>query len=222
MPYRRRTFSRRRRGRGRTAWYNRKYSTMQLARKAWRGVKIIRGLVNSERMYLDTPIFSNSLKAFVRPLNQLAVGDVSGTRTGNSILMRSLYLRGFIQVNPSVSVNTRISLALVWDTQQIADTNPTVTTIFTSDDPEGQINTAAVGYNAGRFKIIMRKTYNLIPGQRPTINIDKYLKLYKHAKFNGSAATDIQKNGLYLVMLSSEIANYPTVSIQSRLGYHDN
>lgn len=50
MAYRRRargrTF-RRRRGRS-SPWYARKYNAMQLASAAWRGVRYIKGLVNSE------------------------------------------------------------------------------------------------------------------------------------------------------------------------------
>lgn len=219
MPYRRRTSIRRRRRR--TPWYNRKYSTMQLAKKAWRGVKMIRGLVNSERMYQDTFVGLGQ-KSKITLLNGLAVGDNNNNRTGNSVLMRSLYLRGFIQIHPSVTVNSRVCVMLVWDTQQIADTTPAITDILTNDNPEAVLNTAMIGYTAGRFKILMRKNYNLIPGQRPTINIDKYFKLYKHAKYNGTAATDIQKNGLYCVVLSSEVTNFPTCNVNARLGYHDN
>lgn len=220
MPYRRRARTYRRR-RGRTPWYNRKYSTMQLARKAWSATKYLKGLVNSERMYLSQTI-NLAAKSNIFQLNALPVGDVSGTRTGNSILMRSLYLRGFIQINPAVTVNTRIGMVLLWDTQQVSDTIPAITDIFDNNDPEATLRTSANGYSAGRFKIISRKTFNLIPGQHPTHNIDKYRKLYKHAKFNGSNSSDIQKNGLYLVILTSEVANFPTVNITSKLGYHDN
>ena len=46
--FRNRRFNRRRR---RTPWYNRKYSTAQIARAAWRSAKYIRGLVNSEMFH---------------------------------------------------------------------------------------------------------------------------------------------------------------------------
>lgn len=127
-----------------------------------------------------------------------------------------------MQINPSVTVNTRILIILVKDLQQIADTTPSVTDIFTSNDPEAIIRTGQTTNTAGRFKILYRKEFNLVPGQRPTINFEKYWKLYDHVKYNGTGVLDVHKNGYYLVFLTSEVANFPTISINSRVGYYDN
>lgn len=212
----------RKRARKSTPWYKRKYSTLQLAKKAWTATKYLKGLVNSERMYVDNSLNFFSAKTNVVSCQQLVIGDLSGQRTGNSVLARSLYIRGYININPAVTLSTRVSVVLVQDKQQVSDTYPTVTDVFTSTDPEAQIKVGASNNVGGRFKILWRKNYTLIPGQYPTINIDKYFKLYSHIKYNGAAASDLQKNGYYLMVLTSESTNFVTMSGNARLGYHDN
>lgn len=206
------------------AWYNRKYTPSEVAYRAYRGVMQLRGLVNSERHYRDVTSALGLFKSNINAVSQMAQGDGVNDRNGNSILVRSLYLRGFMQINPAVTLNTRVSIALVQDTQQISDTTPAVLDIFNSTDPEAMLNTSNTNFTAGRFKILWRKNFNLTPASasRPTIFLDKYFKLYSHVKFNGTGVNDIQKNGYYIVMLTSETANFPTISITSRLGYHDN
>ena len=220
----RKGFSNVRRRRKATAWYNRKYSTMQLAKKAWQATKYLKGLVNSEKFNIDRTLTLGSTQSDIYGLVRIAQGDGESDRTGNSVLVRSIYLRGYMQVNSAVTGNTRVSLVLVQDLQQIADTNPAVLDIFNGITPESMINRSNTNNTVGRFKIIWRKNYNLTPstGSTPSINIDKYFKVYSHVKFNGTANTDIQKNGYYLVILTSEATNYPTVSITSRVCYHDN
>ena len=219
MPYRRRAPVRRRRRT--TPWYSKKYSAMQMAAKALRATRYIKGLVNSERMYYDRAITLGSIKSQNYTLTNLSQGDQVGQRTGNSILLRSIYFRGYIQINPSVTLNTRISIALVKDTMQVADTTPEVTDIFTSNEPEGQLRVGQTNNMAGRFKILWRKNYNL-HADVPTITLDKFWKVYDHVRFNGPNAQDIQRNGYYVCILSSESTNFPTVVINSRIGYHDN
>jgi len=205
-------------------WYNRSYTPGDLAFRAFKGVMALRGLVNSERHYKDSGPSLGLAKSRITPLHSIAQGDATSDRNGNSILVRSLYMRGFLQVNPAVALNTRVSLALVQDTQQIGDTTPAISDIFNSDDPEAMLNTSNTNYTAGRFKIIWRKNFNLtnVSASRPTIQLEKYFKLYSHIKYNGPTATDIQKNGYYLVMLTSETTNFPIISFTTRLGYHDN
>lgn len=225
MVYSRRTSRRRGTSRRRqTSWYNKKYSTLQLAQKAWSATKYLKGLVNSEKFNADRSFTLGAVQSDIYGLVRIAQGDGESERTGNSILCRSIYLRGFMQVNSAVSGNTRVCLCLVQDTQQIADTNPTVLDIFNSLNPEAMINRSNTNNTAGRFKIIWRKNYNLTPatGSTPSINIDKYFKVYSHVKYNGSGSQDLQKNGYYLVMLTSEATNFPTISLTSRVNYHDN
>lgn len=217
-------FSRRRitrRTRRKTAWYNRKYSTAQIARAAWRSAKYIRGLVNSEMFHKSNQFSLGSNQSKIFHLNGISQGDGVDYRTGNSILVKNFVANGYMYINASQTTNTRIMIALVQDKQQVSDTTPTITDIFTSDsDP----STLLAVNTAGRFKILFRRQFTL--DSNAAGNNAKQLKIFKrlnfHTRYNGTSDTDIQKNGLYLVMITSESTLYPSIVLNGRLSYHDN
>lgn len=212
--YRKKTYAKK-------AWYNKKYSAKDIALKALKNTRYLKGLVNSEMNHVDSTITLGAAQSNTTHITAIAQGDTAATRTGNSILLRNIYLRGIAEINAAVTATTRITFALVKDKQQHSDTSPTVADVFTSNtNPESMLNLN----NVGRFKVIWRKTINLsiVAGGRNCIEINKYWKLYDHVRYNGTATTDIQKNGYYLMILTSEPANYPIVSLTSRVGYHDN
>jgi len=210
----------RRRRTRKPSWYNKKYSTLQLAKKSWTAVKYLKGLVNSERMYSDTQHTSTAQSAIFRLVN-LSQGDNSSARTGNSILLRSIYMRGHIQINSSVPVATRCTLAIVRDMQQVSDTTPLNSEIFEDyTDPESMLSRTS----AGRFKLVMRKSFVLTPvsGGKPVRPIKEFLSMREHLRWNGSNTADVQKGHYYLCLLTSEATNFPTLDVMSRVSYHDN
>lgn len=221
MPYRRR-YTRRisRRRRTRTPWYNRRYTALQVAKSALRATKYIRGLVNSEMFHLDQQLMLGNNKSYVHFIPSLAQGDTMTGRTGNSILAKSLAMNGYMIINPSVSSNTRVSLILFTDKQQVADSSVAITTLLASNEPHSLLNTETLG----RFNIIWRKDYVLQPASsgKDTFNIKRFTPLNFHIRYNGTGSADIQKNGLYLAMVTSESTNFPSIEINTRLNYHDN
>ena len=215
---RRRRFSRRRR---QVAWYNRKYSTAEIARAAWRSAKYIRGLVNSEMFHSDQGCALGNNQNNIFHLTSLAQADTVSGRTGNSVLLKSLVANGYMYVNSSQTTNTRCMIALVLDKQQVSDTNPAITDIFESaTDPSTLLKTG----NLGRFKILMRKQYTLDSNSSgsPAKQVKIYKPLNFHVRYNGTGASDIQKNGVYLVYITSESSLYPTIHLNTRISYHDN
>lgn len=218
MKYRRRNFRRRKQ-----PWYKRRYNAYQLAIKAWKGLRYVKGLVNSEMFHKDTVFSPGStipVNGVINHLTGLTQGDTDSGRTGNSILLRSLAYRYKLEINPSVTANTSICVILFWDKQQQGDTNPVPGDLLSTLTPEALINLS----EAGRFKIISRKNYILTPssGGRPSVEVKGYHKLYKHIRYNGTSSSDIQKNGLYMLLIHSENTNLPTIGGTVRIGYHDN
>lgn len=214
---RKRTYRKRR-----TPWYRKKYSAAQLAIKAVRGVRYLKGLVNSEMLHKDTTYSTSSISGAgsVVHLTNIAQGDDYNGRTGNSILLRSLSYRYKLEINSSVTSNTTITCLIFQDTQQVADSTPSVTDVLAAATTHSLLSLSS----PGRFKIISRKSYTLTPasGGRPALEYKGFHKLYSHVKYNAGASTDVQKNGLYVLFISSEATNYPTVSGTFRIGYHDN
>lgn len=220
MAYRRRargrTF-RRRRGRS-SPWYSRKYNAMQLASAAWRGVRYIKGLVNSE-------MFTATYSANINPtnsgtmlsLNQLATGDGNGARTGNSVFMRRINAH-FTVVNNVTAGQVFHRWILFIDNQQIGDTAPTATDILESADVRSSLNSTT----AGRFKILKNWEFCTSQIKGDTRVIKFFRDIRHHVRFNGTASTDIQKGGIYLLFMSNQSTNTPSVSYNIKTSYHDN
>lgn len=206
------------------SWYNKKYtfsaSPMQVAQSALRATRYLKGLVNSEMYHVDTSLNLGSAQSKIFSLCDIAQNDTDSGRTGNSILLRSIYIRGLIEINPAVTANSRVLICVVQDTQQVGDSTPVILDVFKTNSPESML----AMNSAGRFKVLYRKTYVLSPssGGRNAVEFNKYFSMRQHVRYNGPANTDIQKNGYYLLVLTSEVTNFPTVSLTSRIGYHDN
>jgi len=157
---------------------------------------------------------------FITSLNAIGQDDTSSGRTGNSILVRNIAMRFKLEINTAVTLDSQVMLMLIQDTQQVSDTNPTISDVLTTVTPESFLNLN----NAGRFRVVWRKTYTLsvAGGGRPAVEVVKYFKVYDHIRYNGNGVNDIQKNGYYLIAVSSENTNYPTIVGSTRVGYHDN
>jgi len=202
-------------------WYQKRYNAMELAQKALSGVKYIRGLVNSEMLHKRTD-FSTTVSGSGSVNSLVAIGqdDTISGRTGNSILVRNLSYRCKLEINAAVTSNTTFTMMIIQDSQQVGDNAPAVTDILVTANTYSLLNDS----QSGRFQILSRKNITLTPasGGRPAVEWKGYHKLYTHIRYNGTTSTDIQKNGIYLLILSSEGTNYPTFSGSFKLGYHDN
>lgn len=196
-------------------------STNYLANKAFEGVKFLKGIINSELHKRDTVIGNFNIPNSTQPiqlLNGLTQGDGANQRTGNSLLMKHISIRGYVNFDTLGAVaSTIVKYWVVCDTQQIGDTNPTFADIFSNNDVLSLLNTNTVG----RFKIL--KTGTLIRTAdvaQKQVNID--IPMSMHTRYNGTASTDIQRNGIYLCWTSNQSTNLPTASYLTRISYYDN
>lgn len=214
--YRRRTYRRRR-----TAWYNKKYSVAQLASKAMKGVRYLSGLVNSEKFKHDqitAGSFNNN--GNVIHLTNIGQGDDDGQRTGNSIFVRGVSIRGTLSKNSS-STDSRVRLMLVIDKQQVGDTNPAVSDILDSTGTSLSVYSFLNDTTVGRFTILKSRMYALTE-DTPTINVNWHFNLRHHVRYNGPLASDVQRGGIYLVGISNEATNAVSFARAIRVSYHDN
>lgn len=187
-------------------------------------VKDIQSMVNAEKQKVDVSVSTSTISSTpaVTHLTAIATGDAEGSRTANSILLKYLYINGTIQIHTSANFS-RVRCVVVRDKQQVGDTAPVYTDVFETA-PSGSGTQAFLNKNTvGRFDIIYDRTYAL-DAQRPQAIVSKMIPLKSHARYNGSASTDIQKGGIYIMLVSDVTAggNVPTVYLQARLAYYDN
>lgn len=223
MPYKRfRRFRKRNVARkGKQAWYNRKYSAMDASKYALSQIWRLKGLVNSEMYKLDGSIGPSNIttSGSVTHLTPVAQGDGVGARTGNSIFVRSWNLKSLLSRTTAGDAAQYVRISVVMDTQQIGDTAPAYTDIYSASTPYSHLNPATVG----RFKVLWSRCYNLDVGAVLSKSVMINLPMRHHVRYNGSASTDQQKGALYLCYVSTQgTSDYPVITGEARLSYHDN
>lgn len=191
---------------------------MATATAAYYGVKKLQGLVNSE-MFHNQGTGSTTIPntGIITLLNGMAQNDTSSGRTGNSILMRNVMFRAIFTQN-ATAVATQLRAMIILDTQQVSDNSPVLSDILESINVVSPLSTAS----AGRFKVMKSWIFTLDDTKSQTKVIDYYKQFRFHTRYNGTSGTDIQKNGLYLVLLSDQSINVPTINYTWKVGYHDN
>lgn len=217
--YRKRNFRRRRAA---VPWYKRKYNAMQLAAKAAKGVWYLKGLVNSEKFKHD--ISTSGVVADSGGLSGLvsiSQGDGDGQRTGNSIFVRNISIKGSVDYNPASATIQKVRVMLIIDKQQVGDSPPSPSDVLDTtasvNAPFSMLNDQTVG----RFTVLKSRMY-MLSSERPSVPINWNLNMRHHVRYNGSASSDIQKGGIYLLYISNVSATYPTFYRFVRVSYHDN
>lgn len=196
-----------------------KYSNWEVLSKA---IKDIYGLVNSEMYKLDTveagTIITSNPVTYVTHLSAVAQGDGDSARTGNSIFARSLNIRGQAIFSAAGTDPQFMRVMVVLDQQQIADSPSTLGVVLENNGYNSHLNKASVG----RFKVLYNKVIELDSVKNKSVPIDINIAMRHHIRYNGTASTDIQKGGLYIMAMSSEAVNGPKLVFDARLSYHDN
>jgi len=193
--------------------------------------RIVRNLA-PEQKYVDVDISSTDISTSGRivHLTGVAQGDTQSTRTGNSINVTSVTLRGKIVTPSSATPNTDPTFrwAIVVDREQVADTSPSAGAIFAGPNPITGLPNLD---NLERFRILFLS--GPISGRRlgvdssdlspPTISAYMQWQWTGNLKvaYNGTASTDIEKNGIYFVFLSDDSSDTIDVVGFSRIAYTD-
>lgn len=218
--YRRKRAMRPRRGRG---GYRNYKNALALATTAWKGVQYLKGLVNSELFKVDVALPSQafSTTGAVTHLTAIGQGDTDATRTGNSILLKSVELRMLVQrVAANVVLGNLCTCMLVQDNQQIGDTAPAISDVLEGAGGLAFLNNLTVG----RFTILRRWDFCLdtVGDNARVIRFRKYWPQGHHVRYNGIASTDQQKGAIYFMCMGDQAANVPLGDGSVRLSYHDN
>nr|UOF78571.1 capsid protein [Cressdnaviricota sp.] len=190
------------------------------ALKAWNLAKMLKGLINTESKYGDSGIqtLTPTNAGGVSYLSGLAQGLTNITRVGNSILAKSILLNIQCVINASAT-NTVVRLVLFVDHDNQGAT-PAVTDLIQSADARAFINRV----NGKRFSVLKDWQYVLNTSTGAQQNDKVFLRLAHHIKYSGTdAAIGSQLQGaMFLMVISDQATNTPTVIYNSRLRYIDN
>lgn len=184
-------------------------------------LKGLYGVVNSEMKYVDSSQTGVSISntGGLYSLSVMAQGDTQETRQGQKILAKDLLLRGSLQVNASAT-STRVRMIIGVD-KMGNGAYPTTTDILDSASVYAPLD---IDDSQGRFVILYDRLYNLETDGKDSVAFKIYKKLDFHIAFKGTTATeaDIGKNYIWILFLTDEAVNTPTVSYIARMKYYDN
>lgn len=198
------------------------------SRTIQRLVKLTRGIA-PERKFFDTSIAFINIVDTVGAIQNIVLipqGDGVSDRTGNKIRVKSVYVQVRVSTQ-SVSglAEAFLRFALVQDTQQVADSTPTVSQIVNSTaTPQ---NTLLSIPNQGRFRIL--KMFPLLDltmvasanATQSAVQAYRRFGMDIPITYNGAAGSDIQKNGLYLIAWTTEPTDVVDADGITRVTYVD-
>ncbi len=153
----------------------------------------------------------------------IAEGTLQSERIGKQIVVKSFHLKATLASDPAGRVHTCCRIAVVQDKQQIANTISTAGQVWESGtDPQ----TFREKDHMGRFKIWWVRSFLLSNGgdmpQNAKVNINVNFPRGLKVRYTGSAATQIAKNGLYLMFISNADGGQPSqLGGHARLKYYD-
>ncbi len=185
-----------------------------------RDINTLRRFINTEFHYIDT---TASTTATTTPtlvlLNGSVLGDTTTTRTGQSIKMDRSDFRFQLSVNATSIINF-VRIIVVVDKQTNA-------TAMTAADLLVTSNTVSP-YTFGsqqRFIPLFDETFALSTYGPGAITKCIGLSTNQHVTYNtvnGGTVADIVTNSVYLIFLSDQGANAPSILYYNRLWFVDN
>lgn len=190
-------------------------------RKANEALQVARAtnkLLNVEYKNHDVNISTPpSSGGYVSSLCNVPQGDGGEARDGRSVKCTSIQLRAGYALNGAASA-TSVRTILVVDMQN-QGTDPNVTDILDTASTVSNLNIASF---PGRFKVIYDRTSTISVTGAQRTEFKHYKKLNFHLKFEGAAGSTVTKNPLYLLLISNEATNTPSVNVHTRLRFLDN
>lgn len=189
------------------------------AAKAAHDIYTIKGMINVEkhRHVITASGTTVNTSGGITSLVGIAQGDDQADRTGNSILVKGIALKMAVRIHASATASI-VRIIFFIDTQQEEDTSPTVTDVINTANPLAPLSRARIG----RFKILKNYILNLSAQKTPQVVINKYIKMHHHVRYNSSTSSDIQKGGIYMLIISNEATNTPQYDKQTILQFYDN
>ena len=190
------------------------------ALKAYKLARAVASVINVEHKHVDYTANDVGLgtTGTVLTLTQIAQGDGISNRSGNSVKLTGLNMQFSLQKDPNIT-DDFVRVMLLEDTQQQADTAITANDVLGA----GFNHTSLLNLNTlGRFKVRWNKVFNLNDATRKSMMVKKYFKLNHHVRFNGSATSDIQRGGLYILYFDASASPTSTITYSVRVSFVDN
>jgi len=196
----RKTFRGRRRGR-RTAY--------AVAKRALRAVRSVRPEL--QYLYTNEGDVTPGTSGLLYHTTALAQGSGDSERKAAMVMAKSLQLNLAMIKNSSATTDF-VRVVIFMDKQQIADT--------TTQGPSFTYLSPITPTDKMRFRILYDRMFSLSDS-----TVSRHIRIIKRinafVRYNGTASTDIQKNGVYVRIVGKDNTNKAECTLNWRLTYTD-
>lgn len=183
-----------------------------------REVNFIKGIVNAERHFTDVDAgASPDTGGTVILISPIGNGTDNNQRIGLSVLGNYLRIEGSWKLNPEGTNPTVMRTIIFCDTSNQGVT-PDPSDLLEIVDVNGPKNVI----NQKRFSVLRDIKVGLSPNGNEVVNKKIYIKTRWHVKFSGDLSTDTKENNIYILHISDQTTNLPTVSMYTRFAFYDN
>lgn len=200
-----------------------KGSALKLARTALKRVKRVEKKVAGAELKFTNSGFVTQVVDNVGHVHRLSLitqGVGQAQRIGQKVTIKSIEFWGSASIGLAPSGFTTLRIMLIQDKRQVADGIPAPGTIFQDLSPFSPLD-MVTGLN--RFRVFYNRFIylNVIDKTSTTFRLFKRINI--PMLFNGVSSADVEKNGLFMVMISDEpvVANRPTFNYYYRSRYYD-
>lgn len=191
----------------------RRYSnTRVLAKKALRIAKKAYKLPELKYNALNLSPGSISGTGSITALDTVTQGQTNNTRIGDQLMATSVKYRASLKLNASAT-DTLVRMMIV---RWVSEAPSVVTDVLETPT----VNSFKSENNRFSSQVLLDRVYRLSTAEKPEIFIRGSVKLGKMINYDGGAATS-NRNGVYVIFVSDEAVNTPTIAFSSRLYFRD-
>ncbi len=191
-------------------------SAIKVAKRALRKVSRLEKKVEVKINDFDLATQTPALAGIITHMNGFAQGDGVEQRDGLSCNMIGFKMNYRITLNAAATLGI-IRVVIVRDNRQVESTDPAVLDVLLAADPIAQHSRV----NPKRFTFYYDKVHAMSDSSQRAI----YRTVFRKAKFKmqfiGAAGTTQTMNGLYLILISDQSGNLPSVRFSFRSWFVD-
>lgn len=153
----------------------------------------------------------------VRSLCQIAQGISESQRIGSDVFIKNVCLRyNVLQDLTSPNTTDTVRIMVFIDTETVGVT-PGASDVLQSSSPFSHYNWG----NRGRFKYLYDEVITLNKVSKPQADVLVSIPIRQICRYDGTGATDVQRNNVNLLYLCSAGSNQPSIQYNIRTKYMD-
>lgn len=200
-----------------------------LSKRAINGLNEIRKLINTEYKYIDnsTAGQSTSQSGVCNALTGIVQGTGVSQREGTSVKTEDLYLSFSAFISGSATRSTA-RVILFRDHENVgaspagSDLLEQVGTAQAALSDYAAINTQMGPDGVGRFTILYDEVVALSVTGEQVAHREFQCKLGQHVRWSSTTAVSTREGALFMMILTNETTNIPTIDWYVRVRYVDN